>query len=106
NKYGAGMLTIAGSASYTGGTNIFGGILALGNGGAGGSILGDVAFCNDAANALCDTSTNKFLIFNRSDTYSFGGAISGPGQLVQAGPGTTVLTGASTYTGPTFVNFG
>jgi autotransporter-associated beta strand protein len=32
--------------------------------------------------------------------------ISGRGQLVQNGPGTTILTGVSTYTGPSFIDNG
>jgi len=78
-------------------------VLALGAGGAGGSILGDVTFCADAGDPLCNATNNKFLAFNRSDSYTFGGAISGPGQVVQAGSGQTILTGASSYTGPTTV---
>jgi autotransporter-associated beta strand protein len=81
--------------------------MVLGNGGAGaGSIMGNVAFCNDAGNPQCDPSTNKALAFNRSDTYAFGGVISGPGQVMQAGTGATVLTGTNTYTGATAVNAG
>ena len=102
-KYGTGTLTIAGAASYTGGTTIKDGVLALGTGGAGGSILGDVAFCANAADPSCNPSTGKFLLFDRSDSYAFAGAISGPGQVVQAGSGQTILTGASTYSGPTTV---
>src|SRR5262249_25784920 len=87
-------------------TTIKDGVLALGAGGAGGSILGNVTFCADAGDPSCNATTNKFLAFNRSDSYTFGGAISGPGQVLQAGSGQTVLTGASSYTGPTTVAAG
>ena len=75
--------------------------LVLGTGGSSGSVIGNIAFCSNASDPWCDTSTNKMLAFNRSDVYTFGGSISGPGQVLQVGSGTTVMSGASTYTGPT-----
>jgi len=68
----------------------------LGNGGAGGSFVGNVAFCSDGANPLCNAATTKALTFNRSDIFTFAGAISGPGQVGQIGTGTTILTANST----------
>ncbi|HEX8164976.1 MAG TPA: autotransporter domain-containing protein [Beijerinckiaceae bacterium] len=92
-KIGTGTLTLSGANSYTGGTTISAGTLQLGNGGAAGSILGNVV-------------DNGILAFNRSDVFAFNGAISGTGAVEQRGPGTTVLTAASTYTGPTRINAG
>jgi autotransporter-associated beta strand protein len=105
-KYGAGTLTIAGDATYTGGTTVNGGTLVLGAGGASGSVIGNIAFCSDASDASCDPSTNKRLVFNRSDVFTFGGSITGPGQVLQAGSGTLILSGQSGYAGPTNVDAG
>src|SRR5207237_618913 len=46
------------------------------------------------------------LVFNRSDTPTYAGVISGTGTLAQSGTGTLTLTGTNTYTGATTINAG
>lgn len=92
-KVGTGTLILSGTNTYTGGTIISAGVLQLGNGGASGSILGNVL-------------NNATFAFNRSDSYTFSGVISGVGVVQQNGTGTTVFTAANTYTGGTFINAG
>jgi autotransporter-associated beta strand protein len=92
-KYGIGTLTITSDATYTGGTTINAGTMQIGNGGTTGSILGDVI-------------DNGTLAFNRADTVTFSGVISGTGSVVQAGSGTTILTGGNTYSGGTTIAAG
>jgi fibronectin-binding autotransporter adhesin len=89
-QIGGGMTILTANSSYSGGTTIAAGTLQLGNGGASGAITGDIA-------------NNGALAFNRSDTYTFSGVISGSGTLNQIGSGTTVLTGDNSYAGATNV---
>ena len=52
-------------------------------------------------------NSSASLVFNRSDSVTFGGIASGTGSLVQAGPGTLTLTNSgNSYTGGTFVSAG
>ena len=92
-KVGGGQLTLTWADTYTGGTTISAGILGIGDGGATGSIVGNVL-------------DNGQVIFNRSDLVTFGGVVSGTGSLVKEGGGTLVLTGANAYTGGTFIESG
>jgi len=78
-KQGVGTLTLSGTNTYIGNTTISSGTLKLGDGGATGSIVGDVA--NDG-----------ILAFDRSDVVTFGGTITGSGGVRQVGSGQTVLT--------------
>ncbi len=90
---GTGTTALTGPNTHSGGTTITAGTLQLGNGGTTGSITGNV-------------TNNGALAFNRSNTLTVDGVISGTGTVQQNGTGTTVLTGTSTYTGATTVNAG
>ncbi len=90
---GAGRLILTGANTYTGGTTINAGTLQLGNGGTTGSIIGNVA-------------DNGTLAFDRSDVVTFPGVVFGTGALTQAGTGSTILTGNSTYSGGTTIAAG
>ena len=92
-KQGAGILTLTGTNTYTGGTTISAGELRLGDGGTSGSITGDIANAGT-------------LTFNRADTVNFADVISGTGDLVQAGLGTLNLTGDNIFTGGTTISAG
>ncbi|MFD4837385.1 autotransporter outer membrane beta-barrel domain-containing protein, partial [Achromobacter sp. NPDC058515] len=93
NQAGAGATILTADNTYTGGTTISAGTLQLGNGGTTGGIAGNVA-------------NNGTLAFNRSDTVTFPGLISGSGAVNQNGTGATVLTAQNTYGGPTNINAG
>ena len=90
---GTGTTILTGASTYTGGTTISAGTLQLGNGGGSGSIVGNVA-------------DNGSLVFDRADMVTFPGVISGTGSATQAGAGTTILTGNSSYTGGTTISAG
>ena len=96
-KSGNGGAVLTGASTYTGPTTITGGYVQIGDGHIGGSI---------SAVSNIVTSTNSSIIFDRSDATTFANAISGAGNLVQNGSGSTTLTGADSYTGNTLVNAG
>jgi autotransporter-associated beta strand protein len=92
-KIGAGRLNLAADNTYTGPTIITAGTLAIGDGGMTGSI---------ASNSIINNGT---LVFNRLNRLTYGGVISGTGNLVKDFAITTlILTGDNTYTGTTTVN--
>ena len=93
-KAGAGMLTLTGNNAYSGTTTIGTGTLQIGNGGTTGTL---------GTGNVIDNGT---LAFNRSDAMTVSNAISGSGDLVQAGAGATTLTGNNTYAGTTTINAG
>ncbi|WP_159462722.1 autotransporter outer membrane beta-barrel domain-containing protein [Nitrosovibrio sp. Nv4] len=94
NKTGSGALILTGVNSYAGGTTIAAGVLQVGDGGVLGSIPGNV-------------SNSGTLVFNRSDSISYGGVISGTGVLTKTGTGILTLTGdSSSFGGHTSVDAG
>ena len=99
---GAGSVNVNGTAIFTGASTYTGGTriaanqhLQLGNGTTTGSITGNVSLGAGAE-----------LLFDRSNAYSFGGVISGAGDLRQAGAGVLTLTGSNTYSGGTLIDSG
>jgi autotransporter-associated beta strand protein len=93
NQVSAGALILTGTSNFTGGTTISAGTLQLGNGGATGSITGNVI-------------DNGTLTFNRSDAMTFSGVIFGSGEVRQIGTGTTTLSAFNNYDGLTTVSAG
>jgi outer membrane autotransporter protein len=93
SQNGSGTTILTADNLYSGGTVINAGTLQLGNGGASGSIVGDVL-------------NNGALVFNRSDASVLAGAISGNGTVSQVGSGITTLAGGNSYGGATTVAAG
>jgi RHS repeat-associated protein len=89
-KVGEGELTLTGTNTYSGGTAIGAGVLAVGNWGSSGT-LGSGAVVN-----------NGSLVFKRSGTATVASAISGSGTVTQMS-GTVILTGSNTYSGTTTI---
>ncbi|GLU27526.1 autotransporter-associated beta strand repeat-containing protein [Brucella sp. NBRC 12950] len=86
-QIGDGITVLAGKNTYSGGTAVAAGMLVIGLGEAG-SIDGDVI-------------NNSTLAFNRSNDMTFSGRISGIGDVLQIGEGTTNFTADSSYLGAT-----
>lgn len=132
-KIGSGTLTLGGNNTYSGNTNITGGILVL-NGAntfpdtATVSISsGQLTLGNSSAlgSAPLTMANNTTLVLDGGITISNGvtvtgstnisvasgvgtisGAIGGSGSLTQNGPGTLVLSGETTYVGETILESG
>ena len=90
---GNGILTLTGASTYTGLTTISSGTLQIGAGGTSGSIAGTGGITNNAA-----------LIFDRSDSYSYTGNITGTGTTEVSGGGILTLTGSLGSTGGTTID--
>jgi autotransporter-associated beta strand protein len=92
---GAGILTLTGANAYTGATQIESGrTLRVGNGGTTGTVGTGGIF------------NGGIIVFDRSDTLTVAANIIQGNLVRQEGTGTTILTGANTYTGTTTITVG
>ncbi|WP_233834130.1 autotransporter-associated beta strand repeat-containing protein [Paraburkholderia sp. ZP32-5] len=123
DKVGTSTETLTGANTYTGGTTIDAGTLALG---AGGSLAADGAVTLNGAGTAFDISGSganqtigalngsggdvtlgaNTLTFGDGTNHTFGGSISGNGDIVKQGAGIETLTGTNTYTGGTAIDAG
>ncbi len=115
-KRGNNTLTLSGVNSYSGGTKLEAGTLLIGNASAIGS--GTLDMAEFTTIAFTDSFTLGNAITLTGDPYvdvaagvttTLSGSISDgslPGDLVKLGAGTLILSGTSTYTGPTEVAAG
>jgi autotransporter-associated beta strand protein len=116
-KNGSGVLTLAGTHSFGGGTYINAGTLAVAADGALGASAGTINLA--AGTTLQATGTfalgssravvlggNASVAVDSAATLSYAGSITGSSSLTKTGNGTLSLSGASIYTGGTNVNAG
>jgi autotransporter-associated beta strand protein len=112
-KTGTGTLTLSGANSYSGGTLLGAGTLAVGSSTALGTValtIANGATLQAAANGLLIANTITLNGADTIDTQANGitltGPIGGTGGLIKTGTGRLVLSGNNTYSGATNVNAG
>jgi autotransporter-associated beta strand protein len=84
-------VVLSGNNTFTNGTTIdAGGTLALGRGGASGSVIGDIV-------------DNGTLLYNHNTTFTLTAGIFGTGSVIYDGSGSVTVNRAESYSGGTFV---
>ena len=114
SKIGSGTLTLTGNNSYSGGTAINAGILAVFADNNLGATNGGLSFNGGTLENTASFTTARAMTLNGSGTISTDpgttltetGVISGIGSLTKVGSGTLTLVGTNTYGGGTTINAG
>ncbi|MDR6536257.1 autotransporter-associated beta strand repeat-containing protein, partial [Variovorax soli] len=110
SKSGGGTLTLSGANSYSGGTEIWQGALAISSDQNLGAASGSLDFWGGTLRNTAALTTPRAIYIGspggtlRTDAdLTATGSISGSGELIKTGSGTLTLTGANTYGGGTTV---
>jgi len=120
-----GMTILTGTNTYTGNTYVTGNTLQIGNGTVGSISSSSAITVTNGATVAFDEATGSYngsiadggivegyemgstnSVVSTAITDTLGGNISGTGSFLQAGLGTTILSGTDTYTGSTVVTYG
>ncbi|MFC5374764.1 autotransporter domain-containing protein [Brevundimonas faecalis] len=113
-KSDLGLLSLSGVNTYTGGTRIDAGMLAVGSDASLGDAAGSVILNGGALGVGESFDTQRSIVLNMAGrfevatgkTLGLAGTVSGVGDLVKLGDGTLTLTGTNTYDGNTLIEAG
>jgi autotransporter-associated beta strand protein len=111
---GSGTLTLTGTNTYSGGTQMNAGTLAVASDSNLGAASGILTFGGGTLATAASFSTARAMVFTSagqlnvaaSSELTLTGALSGSGGLVKSGDGTLVLTGTGGYSGGTTISAG
>jgi uncharacterized protein with beta-barrel porin domain len=114
-KSGAGTLVLQAANTYSGGTNVTGGLInfsAADNFGSGlttlngGGLQWATGNTTDISSKLAPLGSGGGTFDTNGNDVTFASAITGSGGLIKAGLGTLILSGANSYSGGTIVTGG
>ena len=95
-KTGSGSVVLANNNTYMGNTNVWFGLLYVGNNSTTGAIAGNIHLQYNSSQ----------IYFNRSNDYTYSGNISGAGEVIKQNSNSLYLTGNNTHTGGTTIQEG
>jgi autotransporter-associated beta strand protein len=112
---GTGTLSLFGVNSYTGGTYLNAGTVAINSSNSLGATSGSATLGNATLEVVSDITSTRNIVIGMSNstmqvdsgaTYTLSGTLSGSGTLNKNGEGVLALNGTNTYTGGTTINAG